>query len=214
MVLLVEGIPRIDLNTAVLLTKYMDQDRFNQEMERYIRERRKLEEEHGEIDTGTVGSGTSLWEDIKSFFAPDETEEVTHIEELDEEDEEPDEELSEEEMEKLEEELDENIDEQAEADEPAVEDDLEVPKPTLVERFFSLFESSEPAEEFDEFDPEHYAEEESERVMFEEDVKEILRIAHDWIEELPGEKLREFKESEDFERYQELLDKLDLLKED
>ena len=46
-----------------------------------------------------------------------------------------------------------------------------------------------------------------------EDVKDVLRIAHQWLERLPPKHRRAFKESKDFESYKSILLKYGLVKE-
>ncbi|MBN1646081.1 hypothetical protein JW868_03525 [Candidatus Woesearchaeota archaeon] len=46
-----------------------------------------------------------------------------------------------------------------------------------------------------------------------EDIKEILKITFRWIEQLPKTKLKQFKESEDFEKYKLILMKYGLVKD-
>ena len=50
------------------------------------------------------------------------------------------------------------------------------------------------------------------RPMLDEDVKEVLKRLHIWIERLPNREMREFKISEDFELYKALLKKYGLIK--
>lgn len=48
--------------------------------------------------------------------------------------------------------------------------------------------------------------------LADEDVKEVLKRLHVWIEKLPNREMREFKISEDFEMYKSLLKKYGLIK--
>ena len=48
--------------------------------------------------------------------------------------------------------------------------------------------------------------------VIDEDVKEVLKRLHSWIEKLPNRELREFKTSEDFELYLAVLEKYELIK--
>ncbi|MFP4524206.1 MAG: hypothetical protein ACLFO2_02755 [Candidatus Woesearchaeota archaeon] len=45
-----------------------------------------------------------------------------------------------------------------------------------------------------------------------EDVKDVLKLVHKWLEELPPAKLNEFKQSEDFRRYKSVLEKYGLIR--
>jgi hypothetical protein len=192
----------------------MDQDRFNRDMDQYLREQRR-KQEHGGVERKSVMPESvieddfgAIWTEIKSWF-------VLESEPVEEEDDEPREELTAEEMQKLEQELeDEQGTVEESNDEPTTDiDDLDVPQPSFLDRLYSILGLvEEPFEEIEEFDPEMYAEEESDRVVYEEDVKELMQICHRWIDELPPETKKAFKESDDFERYRELLDKLELLK--
>lgn len=53
----------------------------------------------------------------------------------------------------------------------------------------------------------------SETSKMDEDVKEVLKIAHAWIDKLPPRYKKQFKSSEDFEKYKKILMKYDLVKE-
>jgi hypothetical protein len=46
-----------------------------------------------------------------------------------------------------------------------------------------------------------------------EEVKNAIRILHKWLEELPPDKLSQFKRSSDFEKYKDALKKLKMIKE-
>lgn len=48
--------------------------------------------------------------------------------------------------------------------------------------------------------------------VIDDDVKEVLKRMHFWIERLPNRDLREFKTSEDFELYRAVLEKYELIK--
>ena len=69
----------------------------------------------------------------------------------------------------------------------------------------------------DDFDEEAFeAELEKESMrssLVSEDVKEVLKIAHSWIEKLPDKQKKEFKSSSDFEKYKTILVKYGLVKE-
>jgi hypothetical protein len=67
------------------------------------------------------------------------------------------------------------------------------------------FAGSEDIEEAEE------AEEENAPVL-EVDIKEALKIQNKWLMKLPAKTIREFKESEDYARYKEILVKYNLIK--
>lgn len=48
----------------------------------------------------------------------------------------------------------------------------------------------------------------------EDEIKEVLKIQNRWISKLPNRKIREFKESKDYERYVEILEKYNLIRKD
>ena len=62
----------------------------------------------------------------------------------------------------------------------------------------------------DDFDD---AEMEESRPELDEDVKRVLRISFDWINQLPPDKKIKFKHSQDFVEYKAVLEKYGLLKE-
>jgi len=45
-----------------------------------------------------------------------------------------------------------------------------------------------------------------------QDLKEVLKVTHKWIEKLPPAKIKEFKESSDFLMYKDILEKYGLIK--
>jgi len=48
----------------------------------------------------------------------------------------------------------------------------------------------------------------------EDEIKEVLKIQNKWLSRLPNRKIREFKESKDYERYKEILEKYNLIRKD
>ena len=84
------------------------------------------------------------------------------------------------------------------------EDELEEQRETLIERFLNKLRRKKPS--YDE-----YLEEEIEKEL-PEDIKEIIRILHSWIQKLPPKKLQEFKASPDFQVYKEVLEKHNLIR--
>jgi len=84
------------------------------------------------------------------------------------------------------------------------EEALEHKKEGVVKRFFNFFTPSDKEEE----EPMEEAPE-----TLDDDVKEVLKISLKWIEHLPRHKLKEFRESEDFQKYKDVLIKHGLVKE-
>lgn len=84
-------------------------------------------------------------------------------------------------------------------------EELEERREGLLERFLNtLRRSKQPKkEEFDTLE---------EVPVLDEDVKEVLKRLHKWVEKLPNRQMREFKISEDFEMYKDLLKKYGLIK--
>jgi hypothetical protein len=48
--------------------------------------------------------------------------------------------------------------------------------------------------------------------IMDEDVKEVLKILHRWLEKLPPQELKAFKTSQDFSKYKDILEKYDLIR--
>ncbi|MBN2422441.1 hypothetical protein JXB41_04400 [Candidatus Woesearchaeota archaeon] len=63
-------------------------------------------------------------------------------------------------------------------------------------------------DEYEEFPAEEY----KEQPVLDEDIKKVIKIQHKWINQLTKEKIKEFKKSEDFETYKEVLSKYNLIK--
>jgi len=57
---------------------------------------------------------------------------------------------------------------------------------------------------------EEYESEEEEYTL--DEIKQVLKVLHKWLEELPPDKKEQFKRSEDFVKYKEALHKLGLIK--
>ena len=60
--------------------------------------------------------------------------------------------------------------------------------------------------------PEQEESEEEEPVL-DQDVIEVIKIGHRWLNELPPGKKRSFKASDDFQKYKTVLEKYGLVKE-
>jgi len=90
-----------------------------------------------------------------------------------------------------------------EEDVKEVEDEIEEKKASVFKRLFDIFKT-EPKEEI--------IEEVQDEYTLNEDVKDALKILTGWLKQLPPEKLKRFKESEDFVKYKEILKKYNLIK--
>jgi len=98
------------------------------------------------------------------------------------------------------------------------ERELEEVRESLLTRFFKYLRKDTASDEYVEEEPDDGDDTDEddvvdEPVLVDQDlVKEVVKIQHKWIEELPAKDLSRFKRHEDYERYQELLDELDLIK--
>ncbi|MFT4311128.1 MAG: hypothetical protein ACMXX7_00720 [Candidatus Woesearchaeota archaeon] len=83
-------------------------------------------------------------------------------------------------------------------------------KKSLMSRIFRR----KPKYEEDEDDFEDDKEDEEELRIDEEkeELKELVKILHKWIEKLPSDKINQFKRSPDFEKYKSGLKKLNMIK--
>ena len=94
-----------------------------------------------------------------------------------------------------------------------MEEDLEERKQGLLKTFFQRLRffggpgRIDPKDDFKD-----YLEEEIKPVI-DEDVKEVLKVTHAWLEKLTVRHKKAFKESKDFEKYKEILLKYGLVKE-
>lgn len=79
----------------------------------------------------------------------------------------------------------------------------EVEEPKKKKGFFGFLKKKEE---------EPVEEEGPEAFVIEDDVKDVLKLSLKWIEQLPSNKLREFKSSPDFEKYREVLLKYNVAK--
>ena len=161
---------------------------FNYDKER--EEAEELEEGYEELEDleeEVREEKKNFWQIVKNFFVTE-----TKKEDLDEG------EMKE--IERLEEEY-EDLDEMEE-DVEELEEQIDRKKENIFKRMFGMFKF-EPKEEIDEFE---------EEFELNEDIKDIIKILTNWIKQLPPEKLKSFKESEDFERYKEILKRYNLIK--
>ncbi len=100
------------------------------------------------------------------------------------------------------------------------EQELEEVREGLLTRFFKLLRSSsddsasDVADPVDEEDEADVVVEPEPEMVDKETVKEVVKIQHRWIEELPAEDLSRFKRHEDYDRYTELLDELGLIEKE
>ncbi|MFH1770979.1 MAG: hypothetical protein ABH828_05500 [archaeon] len=103
--------------------------------------------------------------------------------------------------------------EDEETDLEGMEEELEERKEGLMSRLFqkiAIFRSKKAEDYGDEdFEDEHFDKD----PVIEEEVKEALKIAHNWLGHLSPIKTTAFKRSDDFKRYKEILLKYGLVKE-
>jgi len=91
-----------------------------------------------------------------------------------------------------------------------MEDDVEERKQGLMSRLFSKMGISKSDTYAEDFDSEEY---ETPPPELDEDVKEVLKITHSWIEKLGPRHKKAFKDSDDFVQYKEILLKYGLVRE-
>ena len=92
--------------------------------------------------------------------------------------------------------------------------DLEKKRDSLWTRFLKSMRSSRGSSEDEEESGEDSREQSGEASVAhaDEDVKEVLKLVHGWLEQLPHGKLNEFKQSDDFRKYKAVLEKYGLIK--
>lgn len=83
-------------------------------------------------------------------------------------------------------------------------------KPGFWQRLFGWSRSNNYYEEELEQEPDSL--ESSEKKDELEEIKQVIKILHKWLEQLPSDKINQFKRSDDFKKYKESLDKLGLIK--
>jgi len=88
-----------------------------------------------------------------------------------------------------------------------VEETIEKEKEGLLTKFFKKLRSTRTAPEMDEEEMASTVE------SGDEEMKQFLKTMHRWITQLPPEKQQEFKSSEDFKVYTDMLRKYNLIKE-
>ena len=90
-----------------------------------------------------------------------------------------------------------------------MEDELETEKESLFYRLRRVFGGKAKEELYEEAEIEAA---EQEQAVLDEQVRETIKILHRWLEQLPPDKLEQFKRSADFARYKELLRKFGMIK--
>lgn len=92
------------------------------------------------------------------------------------------------------------------------EEELEEVREGLMTRFLKLLRKKERYEEEEEEMIEVEAEESEEKEGYDKEVvKELIKLQHKWMDNLPADELSRFKRSDDFDRYVELLEELELV---
>ncbi len=170
--------------------KVMEQKEHDEENEK------EFEEESDEIEKETRHS---LWYRITSVFRRDSPEEDEEKDFIDEEKFEKNMAEIESEEKKLDE-LEEEIDEE--------EKELDKKKTNLIWRFIAKMRSNKTEE-----DEDNMAEKEKELFYLKEDIKEIAKISTAVMKRLDEKEMKKFKESEDFGKFKDLLNKNKLIKE-
>lgn len=151
-------------------------------------EPQEIEEEYKEIEEEVKKENKPFWSFFTDIFKTEPKEEIGPEKGIEEAEE------LEEDYKELEE-MEENVEE--------LEDEIEEKKESIFRRLFDIFKT-EPKEEI--------IEEVQDEYTLNEDVKDALKILTGWLKQLPPEKLKRFKESEDFEKYKEILKKYNLIK--
>jgi hypothetical protein len=91
-----------------------------------------------------------------------------------------------------------------------IEEELEERREGLLRRFFKKLRMRK-RRRIEEDDEDYVEYDEPENKDFEE-IKEVIKITHKWLEELPPETIERFRRSEDFIRYKETLKRLGMIK--
>ena len=168
---------------------------FNLDMDKYIKDRRSRDDSGPSIKDNfsekldNIKESVSEWK-VFSLFRRKEKD-VPYLDDIEEDDEDYSDEESEiEEIDDLEEELEER-------------------RENVFKRFFKKLRMGrrKPVDDDDDYYEEAVEEEDDL-----DDVKEVIKITHKWLEELPPETVERFKRSEDFQKYKEILRKLGMIK--
>lgn len=169
---------------------------FNRDMEKYLSKRRELN-----LDLFKPKRETNKWEKKESWwqslFKNNSKSKLTPIEKA--------------QLRQVEDEIVmiDNMEEYANEEEVEV---LEQERESLMQKFFGLFRL---------FERKHDLEEKAEQINYVEeqvipsidaDVKQVLKIAHKWLEKLPMKEKRNFRESDDFKQYKAILERYEVAK--
>jgi len=90
-----------------------------------------------------------------------------------------------------------------------IEDELEERREGVLKRFFKKLRFGRRMKRKPEEDEYEEIEEDEDEL---EEIKEVIKITHRWLEELPPETIERFKRSEDFQKYKATLKKLGMIK--
>lgn len=88
-----------------------------------------------------------------------------------------------------------------------MEDELENRRESVFRRFFKKLRRKNKHEIED--DGIYEAEEEEFDL---DEIKEVIKITHKWLEQLPPETIERFKRSDDFQKYKKILKRLEMIK--
>ncbi|MFC1648580.1 hypothetical protein ACFL1B_03920 [Nanoarchaeota archaeon] len=193
-------------------------DKFNQDMGAYLKSRRRREDDRGKVGITVKSKPMPEMEDVpvmqpgqvhveyerpgfwRRIFAAKRRQMV----------EEASDELSPEEMNKLQqmeakvEGIEEEMTEMEE-----MEEELEHERESIIDKIMGLIGLGGPKyEDIDDFDVMKANED-----AVDKDMKQVLKLAHRWLEKLPSEHKKDFKESEDFQLYLATLEKYGLIKQ-
>ncbi len=155
------------------------------------KEEPKLEEEYKELEDleeEVREEKKSFWNILMNFFKAKEKNELEAEEK--------------EEVEELKDEYD-DLDEMEE-DVEDLEEQIDEKKESIFKKLLNVFKAK-PKNEVEEFD---------EMLELNEDVKDVIKTLTKWIKELPPEKIKQFKESDDFKKYKEVLSNYNLIKKE
>jgi len=174
----------------------MSQEDINDDLGHYIKEKNKKE---------------PFWKKFKTKHNPKEDVEEEIKEEL--ENAEKNEDIAPEDKKELEE-MEHKIEEVNEVEE-RVEEEIDDEREGILQRFFKKlnFGKKNGVDEHDiSYLNEKEDSEENNVTVDDEEMKEFLKSMHSWITKLDPETQKEFKNSEDFEKYTEMLRKYELIK--
>ena len=180
------------------MVKIVQKD-FNMDMDRYIKNRRDREEPEVTFKDRLLDMRNNMneWKIFSLFKKKESDEEYLDEDEL------------------LEEDVDNFSEEESEIEAiDELEDELEERRESVLKRFFKklrLFNRSKVSDEGD-LEDDYYEEDDFEEDDSLDDIKDVIKITHTWLEQLPPETLDRFKRSEDFVKYKEVLKKLKMIK--